>query len=320
MMAPAEAIVIVTPIFEDMQAASRLFFELRKVLGAEVRIVAVDDGSVRQRVMPDAISAAGLEGVVIRLRRNVGHQRAISVGVDYVATHFPNATCVIMDSDGEDVPATIPELLILLANQEVDVVVAGRKSRVETVRFKLFYLVYKFLFQTMTGRMISFGNFMALKPGGVKRLSAMSELGTHVAACVLISRLRTTLQPINRGPRYAGKSKMNFSGLVLHGFRAFTVLAEDVLVRMGIACACVAALCLFGIVVSLSLKLIGMATPGWTSTVFGLLTLVLLQTGILTLMLLMLTGVSRGNYVQPNYVGLIDEIVSSTSVRDEIPT
>lgn len=315
MNAPAVTVrAVITPVYEDVEAASRLFRELRATLGPDAYVIAVDDGSVSDPLPAQAIAEAGLAGIVIRLKRNVGHQRAIAVGIDYAAAHLPAATCIVMDCDGEDVPSTIPQILQPLSSEKVDVVVAQRKSRVESLKFKVFYAVYKLMFKLMTGRAISFGNFMALKPAAVKRLSAMHELGIHVAGCVLVSKLRVAVRPIDRGPRYAGRSKMNFSGLVLHGFQAFMVFAEYVLVRVGIACAGVAAVSVLGILASLVLKFIGMATPGWASTVLGLLVLVLSQTGILTLMTLMLAGSARGNNVlRNNYLELIDEVLEAQS-------
>ncbi len=137
--------VVVTPVYEDVEASSRLFVELRAALGDDVFIVAVDDGSIRQPVKPERISGAGLNGVVLRLKRNVGHQRAISVGLGYVADRLSAAQCIVMDSDGEDLPATISELTRRLKAEDVDIAVAQRKSRVETLKFKVFYVVYKAL-------------------------------------------------------------------------------------------------------------------------------------------------------------------------------
>jgi hypothetical protein len=149
----------------------------------------------------------------------------------------------------------------------------------------------------MTGRLISFGNFMALKASAVQRLVVMQELPIHIAAAVIASKLRAQICPLHRGPRYAGQSKMNFVGLVLHGFKGLMVFAEDVLVRVGIACALIACLSIAGAITAVSLKLYGVATPGWFSVALGLLFLMLLQTialAIMTLMTLMLTGVVRG--------------------------
>lgn len=316
-MSPAfSEFVVVTPVFEDAEASTRLFQELSASFGRQVHVVAVDDGSVRQPLDIRQMSALGLSGTIIRLRRNVGHQRAIAVGLGYVAEHLPTAQqVVVMDSDGEDLPGSIPELLQRLNTSEVDVVVAQRRTRVETLRFKAFYAVYKRLFKLLTGRNISFGNFMALKPAAVRRLAAMQELWTHVASCVLSSRLRIVTCALDRGPRYAGKSKMNFVGLALHGFRGVMVFAEDVLVRVGIAAAFVGALTILGGLASVALKVSGFATPGWFSVALGILLLVFLQTGTLALMSLMLTGVSKsGASTQAAYSDFVDVVEHTSGV------
>jgi glycosyltransferase involved in cell wall biosynthesis len=309
------SLVVVTPVYEDVEVATRLFKELASVFGPQVYIVAVDDGSVRQPLDAAAIAAAGLSGVVIKLKRNVGHQRAIAIGLSYVADHLPQAPkIVVMDSDGEDIPASIKELFSALESPEVDVVVAQRKSRVETFRFRAFYVVYKWMFILLAGKKISFGNFMALKPESVKRLASMQELWIHVAGCVLSSKLRIGACSLDRGARYAGQSKMNFVGLALHGFKGLMVFAEDVLVRVGIACALVAVLAVIGVIAAIVLKILGFATPGWFSIALGILVLVFLQTGALTLMTLMLTGVVKGGAVAPaDYKGFIDKVQNAKS-------
>lgn len=306
-------LIVVTPVFEDTEASSILFSELAKSCGREIHVVAVDDGSVREPLTLQGMDDANVHGTVIRLKRNVGHQRAIAVGLGYVAEHLNDIDrVVVMDSDGEDLPETIGNLLDELDGSEVDVVVAQRKSRVETLRFKTFYVVYKWLFNLLTGRRISFGNFMAMNGTAVRRLSSMGELATHVAGTVLVSRLRWRTCALDRGPRYAGKSKMNFVGLALHGFKGLMIFAEDVLVRVGIACAAVAALSLLGGTAAIVLKAMGYATPGWFSVALGLLLLVFLQTGAITLMTLMLTGVTRSSTVLPlDYRLLIDKVLAT---------
>lgn len=291
-------LVIVTPVYEDREASDQLFRKLSQLFGNRAYVVAVDDGSVRRPIDSASLADVGLNGVAIKLKRNVGHQRAIAIGLNYVAEHLPDSErIVVMDSDGEDMPESIGELLRTLDSSETDVVVARRKSRVETLRFRAFYAAYKGLFKLLTGRNISFGNFMALKPEAVARLVSMQELWIHVAACVLTSKLRMAVCPLDRGPRYAGRSKMNFVGLALHGFKALMVFAEDVLVRVGIACTVIAALSVLGGGTAVVLKLLGFATPGWFSVALGIMLLVFMQTGTLTLMTLMLTGVVRSGSV-----------------------
>ncbi len=286
--------IIVTPVYEDSEAASKLFQELNVEFGDKVYIVAVDDGSIRQPIGLIDIENADLQGAVIKLKRNVGHQRAIAIGLNYVAENFNGEHhIVVMDSDGEDTPSSIRLLLKALNSKDVDITVAKRKSRVETLKFRTFYIAYKWIFKLLSGREISFGNFMALKPIALKRLITMQELWLHVAGCTLMSKLRITSCELDRGSRYAGQSKMNFVGLVLHGFKGLMIFAEDVLVRVGIVCAFIAFLSILASIVAVMLKTLGFATPGWFSVALGILILVFLQTGALTLMSLMLTGVVR---------------------------
>lgn len=312
-------IVVVTPVYEDVEACSCLFKDLALHFGQQVYVVAVDDGSVRQPLELTTLKQARLNGVILKLRRNVGHQRAIAIGLSYAAEHMhTDQRIVVMDSDGEDLPTTMPELLRGLEADQVDVVVAQRKSRLETLRFKAFYAVYKRFFNLMTGRAISFGNFMALKAHAVKRLVAMQELSIHVAASVLASKLRMTSCPLDRGPRYAGQSKMNFVGLALHGFKALMAFAEDVLVRVGITCALIAGFSIVGAVAAVVLKIIGFSTPGWFSIALGILVLMFLQTGALTLMTLMLTGVIRGGTVATavSYLDFVEKIMRTDEQTD----
>ncbi|HHW4670070.1 MAG TPA: glycosyltransferase [Xylella fastidiosa subsp. multiplex] len=312
MSASVPPLVIVIPIFEDIEASSQLFQELAKNQRTDTYIVAVDDGSIRQPLHPEAITAAGLQGVVIKLRRNVGHQRAIAIGLSYVVEYFGDTHyVVVMDSDGEDTPGSISELLGNLDSAQIDVVVATRKSCVETLKFRVFYVIYKYLFSLLSGRKIGFGNFMAAKMSAVRRLVAMQELWIHVAACVLNSKLRVSSYALDRGIRYAERSKMNFVSLALHGFRALMVFAEDVLVRVGIACTVIASSSIFGGVLAFLLKMFGYATPGWFSLVNGILLLVFLQTAALTLLLLMMSGIIRSSGVSSpeTYKGFIEEIL-----------
>ncbi len=312
-------VIVVTPVYEDVEASHRLFLELAAQFRDNVFVVAVDDGSVRQPLEISSLELAGICGVILKLRRNVGHQRAIAIGLSYVSEFIqPQQDVVVMDSDGEDLPSTIPLLLEQLQAGAVDAVVAERKSRVETWRFKAFYAIYKRFFSLMTGRSISFGNFMVLKVNAVKRLVAMQELSIHIAGAILASKLRTGICALDRGPRYAGHSKMNFVGLALHGFKGLMIFAEDVLVRVGIACALVAALSVTGVVAAIALKILGFSTPGWFSVALGILVLILLQTGALTLMTLMLTGVVRGGTVTTAiiYNDFIDRVIETATRPD----
>ena len=309
-----EKIIIVTPIYEDNESAKKLLSELKALYKKGIYVVAVDDGSINAPFEIDILNTLDIDGVVIKLVKNVGHQQAIAIGLQYVAAEIEWANkIVVMDSDGEDDPNTISSLLSAIEDTGVDIAVGRRKNRSEGAQFQVFYRVYKAIFRVLTGRSIGFGNFIAIKLDPLKRIVRMPEIWTHLAACVLSSKLRLSEQSLDRGARYFGQSNSNFVGFALHGFKALMIFSEEVLVRVGIFCAFIAFLSIAGGAIAVILKFIGVATPGWFSIVMGVFVLVFLQTGTLTLMTLLLTGIIKNN-VQDNtrYQSFVKEISKSS--------
>lgn len=306
-----QTIIIVTPVYEDRIAAEKLFQELKfEFKKTPIFVIAVDDGSVNNPLVSSKTN--DMNGLIIKLNRNVGHQQAISIGLHYASDHYPDNDLVVMDCDGEDLPSSASVLIEKLHKSDnYDVVVAQRRSRKESWLFKTFYVFYRCLFRLLTGKSITFGNFMAIKPSALFRLVRMQELWTHLAGCVVISKLRIYREPIDRGSRYHGQSKMSFVSLVQHGFKALTVFAEDVLIRIAIGCISMATFVVIGIFLVFLLKVINMATPGWASLLIGVLFLILLQTGMITLLCLLLTNLSKKtsiNFTYKNFIATISKL------------
>ena len=305
------SIIVVTPVYEDLRACRKLLCSLASIYRDKVYAIVVDDGSIVEPLSLTILNECSIHGQVIKLRRNVGHQRAIAIGLETASKKLkPHQVVAIMDSDGEDPPEMIPTLVQQLNDGAFDAISAGRQQRQETIKFKAFYSIYKTLFTLLTGKKINFGNFMVLRSSSVMRLVAMQELGIHVAGALLASKLRIKVQPINRQQRYYGASKMSFISLALHGFRALMVFAEDVLVRVGTACAAIACLSMVGIIIAILLKFVGLASPGWFSVALGILGLIILQTGALALMTLMMTGIAKNSFItnKSTYDDFIEKI------------
>src|SRR5262245_53772553 len=112
----ADRVVVLIPIFNDWVAAAALLSKLDQAvanLAAEVEVLLVDDGSlVSYEQAFQAPAFRSLKALsVLQLRRNLGHQRAIAVGLAYVQENSPPRAVVVMDGDGEDDPADVPRLL-----------------------------------------------------------------------------------------------------------------------------------------------------------------------------------------------------------------
>jgi len=277
-----DRIAIVTPVLNDWASFSCLLQEIADGgAGRHFHIIAVDDGSSLRFTPEEAPHwpAGTIDSVeIVHLAVNLGHQRAIAVGLSIVAQRDDIATVVVMDCDGEDRPADIAPLLAAAAANPGKAVLARRTKRTEALGFKLGYRLYKLTFRLLTGRTIDFGNFTVLPIALVRRLVRMPDLWNNLPAAIMHSRLASVAVPTPRGRRFAGRSHMNLPALIVHGLSAMSVFSEVIFVRVlvGAVAAAVVMLLLMLSVVALRL-LTDLAIPGWASTVFGDLAILLGQ-------------------------------------------
>ena len=249
-MPPLRRLVIVAPVFNDWICLKRLAGRLKEILGVHglaPYIVAIDDCSLQQSRAGDVSGAS----VIVRLTRNVGHQRAIAVGLEYVLRETDADVIAVTDADGEDRPEDLPALLSGLEGGNARVVAASRRRRSEGARFSAFYLAYKTLFRVFTGEWLDFGNFSVLDRAAAQRLMAMHELWLNYPASVMRSRLDLVRISTNRGRRFEGKSQMNLVGLVIHGLSAIGVFSERAFTRTLVAVAMLVAVLAAGLISSL---------------------------------------------------------------------
>lgn len=270
---------VIIPVFNDWPSLSILLDRLNEaagVLKTKLFVTVVDDGSTDPMtgIAETCSRLNSLIGVeVIHLALNVGHQRAIAIGL-CVAVEDHNLDCVlVMDGDGEDPPEHLALLLERAANREDFCFVAQRRKRTEKISFKLSYLLYKSAFRLLTGKTIDFGNFSLTSRGYARRLVMVSELWNNTAAAVLRSRLPFERVPLDRGHRYKGSSKMNFVSLIIHGLSGISVYAETIMVRLLILAIVLFSATVFSVALVLFLRFFfpAHATPGWATTVsFGM--------------------------------------------------
>ena len=67
----------------------------------------------------------------------------------------------------------------------------------------------------------------------------MPELWNNLPAAIMRSRLAFMRVGTVRGKRYAGETKMNFPGLVIHGLSAMSVYTDLIFVRVLLAAGAV---------------------------------------------------------------------------------
>jgi hypothetical protein len=305
-----EPIVVLIPVFNDWKAAELLLHALDAELvrhQLRVQVLLVDDASTeppsekflqRSAVEVTAGSAAAAQAggravavsappalasftkvEILELRRNLGHQRAIAVGLAHIHAAEPCRAVLIMDGDGEDDPRDVPRLIDEYHRQgEKKIIFARRTERSEPLLFRFFYSFYLLLHWMLTGKWINVGNFSILPFEAVDRLVAVTELWNHYASAVYKARLPCDSIPTKRAKRLAGQPRMNFVSLVIHGLSAISAYSDVVGVRMLLASILVMIAALVGLVTVVFVRLAtDRAIQGWATYTFGLLLVILIQ-------------------------------------------
>lgn len=229
---------MVIPIHDDWNSVLLLLAALDRVARGRfygMSVLLVDDGSPTpppaplRTWRPEHLRAVDL----LVLRQNLGHQRAIAVGLVHAHARHSADVVVVMDGDGEDAPEDVPRLVArVMEDVPGRIVFASRERRSEGPAFRAGYRVFQLLFRAATGRPIRIGNFSAIPGGELPRLLAGPEVWNHYAAAVMRSRRPFTTLPTRRRRRLDGRSHMSFLALVLHGLSAISVFGDTAATRL----------------------------------------------------------------------------------------
>lgn len=287
-------IKIVYPVYNDWEALKLLLTKTESIFkdrDVQLSYLAVDDCSS----LPfESSDFKDFDLKVIHLISNQGHQRAIAIGLSYLADNNNVEVVVVMDSDGEDQPEHILDLIEKSKSSPEKIIFAQRKKRTESFAFKLFYLVYKFIFKFLTGHVITFGNYSLIPASKIKKLANVSEIWNNFPGGVIRSKLPFDSVPLDRGVRLAGKSKMNFSSLILHGMSAISVFLDFTAIRILFFAGVMVSFSVIGAGVAIYLKFVlNQATPGWASNLVMGFFIVFIQGFFIALFILFMVLSSR---------------------------
>lgn len=299
-------IVCVVPVYNDWQSfavlAEHIFLLQQQYQDSYLfKIIAINDGS-NEVFNQEHIKTIEVSYEIVDLKVNVGHQRAIAVGLQYVYHEEEYDFVVVMDSDGEDIPEQIP-LLVQKALKENNskIVFAQRNKRQESLFFKTGYFFYKHIFRFLTGQKINFGNYSCIPKVLMEKIVHQNNIWNHYSGGIIQSKIPFEKILLDRGKRYAGVSKMNFTGLVLHGLSSIAVYFDYLSVRILKISLCGIVICLISVFYILYQKLFtDNAIPGWASSLILILSGIVVQLFSMTLIVSLLQLSSRKNIIAPN--------------------
>lgn len=281
-------LILLLPVYNDADCLKILCNNIvfQELAAYNVQMVVVNDGSTGFDFNKKEYS---FPIDIIHLHSNLGHQKALAIGLSYIYHHKKAFNVIVMDADGEDKPEDILTLLKPSSTDDKIIVFAKRIRRKESLQLRAGYQLYKLLFSLLTGRSISFGNFVCIPFRYLENLVYKNDIWNHLAAGILKSNLPFASIPVEKKKRFAGESKMKLSKLVLHGFGAITVFIEQVSTRLLMFSLLLLVITTFSIGIIIIIKIItDLAIPGWASTLTGVMMIMFLQSFLMALFTLFL--------------------------------
>jgi len=246
-MATAPTLTVVLPVYNEAALLPELHRRLLATLtalGLPWNVVYVDDGSSdRSLDVLTGFAGADPRVAVLALSRNFGHQMALTAGLD----HAQGEAVVLMDSDLQDPPELIPELVARWRDEGLDVVYAQRRARPGESAFKraTAYLFYRFMRSLASVDIpADTGDFRLLARPAADALRGLRERRRFLRGLVAWLGFRQGHVLYDRPPRKSGESKYSIRQMVrlaLFGLFSFSNLPIALVGLLG-ALVCIVAL------------------------------------------------------------------------------
>ncbi len=269
---------VVAPVFNEAETLPHFYSRVIAVmqeLGEPFELLLVDDGSTDGSHEVLRVLHAGDHRVrVVSFSRNFGHQMAISAGLD----HARGSAVIILDSDLQDPPEVIPQL-IERWRAGAEVVYAQRASRKGETRFKLLTAAAFYrLISHITAVKIpeDTGDFRLLDRTVVDTLVKMREQHRFMRGLSAWVGFRQEAVAYSRQERYAGSTKYPLRAMIRFSIDAITSFSHVPLQLATSLGFLLAGISLAGIVIAAILRVVNHAIVGQAST----LILVLLVGGV----------------------------------------
>ena len=254
--------IILLPVYNDWQSLSKLLHQMNDVFKnyreTETEVLLINDCSIEKNI----IKNEGLPSIkkisIINLNKNVGSQKAISIGLNYLKKIKQKSIITILDSDGEDDIKKIPIMFESAKNNEEKVIVSSRTKRQDNALFKLAYFIHKVFTLLFTFKWISYGNFSSFNSNQLEKILSNNSSWLAISSCIA-KNCEIIKIKAERKKRLIGISKLSLISLVNHSLRVNAVFLSRVIFLSSIYILILFYLYLFGfkfLIVILSLIII----------------------------------------------------------------
>jgi dolichol-phosphate mannosyltransferase len=249
---------------------------LKKVLSGlniSCRIIFINDGSQdKTREILSGIAAEDTLVQIVHFSRNFGHQKAVAAGIHQCQSDL----AIIIDSDLQDPPELIPDLLAKQEKEQANVVYCVRKCRDGESRFKLWSskLFYRSLNKLSEVQFpLDTGDFRLIDARVIQEFNRFKERGKYIRGIISWIGFKQVPFYYEREARLAGETKYPLKKMLSFATTALLYFSKKpLMLAVGLGFITV----MLGVVMALWYtlgKIFGYtnAETGWTSIMIAII-------------------------------------------------
>lgn len=257
---------VVMPSFGDNKSAAEICSELNELTVPPFMIIILDDS-----IGFDTYSNLPPNTLLVSPARRLGQQRILVQffrnGFSACANPELDDLVVVMDADGEDSPSDVEKLVLVLHADQVDIAHAQRTTRQSAVRFKIGYFLFRVITRIISGQSFKTGVFSATRWMWLRESVQYGPFNSSFSGGLVSAPGNHRFLSIPRANRRYGSSRLNTSGLLTYAFNIFSTMSHNISVRIFLFSTLLFVSAIAGSLLVVSLWILGVTVPGYTSIV-----------------------------------------------------
>ena len=275
-----KTVTIIVPFYNEEESVGIFFSDIDKTIGDLTEyyfsFICIDDGS--NDLTLDALKKQqNIRDIeIIEFSRNFGKESAITAGLD----NFSSDIAIIMDSDLQDPPKLISEMLQQI-QQGYEVVTATRTDRSKDSYFKRttakwFYKAHNSFSEIQIPENV--GDFRAMTSQVVQEIRRLRENNRFMKGIFTWVGFKTTTVNYSRPEREKGETKWSLTKLwnfAVDGITSFSSLPIKIWTYIGVLIAIISLI--YALIIITRTLIFGIDVPGYASILVFILFLGSLQ-------------------------------------------
>lgn len=266
---PTPRLSIIAPCYNEAETIVEFHGRARAAVGDAYELIIVDDGSSDGSwALIQQLSGDGGRTIGVKLRRNYGHQAAVTAGLPLSL----GRRVLPIDADLRDPPELLREMMDLM-DGGAEIVYGKRLERERETVFKCASAAVFCRLLDMISTIdvpVDVGDFRRMDCRVVALILAMPEPHRFTPGPVIWIGERQVSIEYNRDARYAGATKYSLRKMVCFATDAITVFSVQPLRIATWAGSLTACFALALLVYSLTQRARGLAVDGWTSLIIAI--------------------------------------------------